>query len=402
MIYRLYLLKRLLEDMLIWPFIVLGTAKAKKAPLKESYEIYFFFPFYHTGGAEKVHAQIAQAFRGRKVIIIFTRKSHNEGFRELFTASGQTVLDISAYSDNKRRYWDNLVWRGLVAQHINNQADKPVVFNGQCNFGYKVSPWINKDIRQLELIHSFNSFSQIRIPFLPFYHKTVMISQKAISDHREQYKRLGIPEYMAQRILYIRNGIPIPNDVVPKVFSGMKLTVLYAGRGTPEKRVHLVARIALACRAEKLPVEFTFLGDVRPYLDDNLAEAGKFLGNISEQEKVDSIYRQSDILIITSSEEGFPMVVMEAMARGCIILATPVGDLPAHVHQNRQGFLFSSITDEEKIITEAVVFLKKLLSDRALGNIISTDNIAYAREHFGLHTFEDAYRSLIDSAKNRN
>jgi L-malate glycosyltransferase len=401
MIYRLYLLKRLLEDFLIWPFILLGTAKAKKTPLRESYEIYFFFPFYHTGGAEKVHAQITQAFRGRKAIIIFTRKSHNDGFREAFTASGHTVLDISAYTDNKRRYWNNLVWRGLVAEHINNQADKPVVFNGQCNFGYKISPWINKDIRQLELIHSFNSFSQIRIPFIPFYRKTVMISQKAISDHQEQYKRLGIPENMAKRILYIRNGIHIPTDITPKVFSGKKMGVLYAGRGTPEKRVDIVARIALLCKAEKLPIDFTFLGDVLPYLDISLSEAGNFPGNISDQEKVESFYRQSDILIITSSEEGFPMVVMEAMARGCIILATPVGDLPAHIHQSRQGFLFSTVTDEEKIISEAIGFLKKLLSDRVLSNIISRDNIAYARENFGLHNFEEAYQHLFDSAKNR-
>ena len=164
---------------------------------------------------------------------------------------------------------------------------------------------------------------------------------------------------MAQRILYIRNGIQIPIDVTPKVFSGKKLTVLYAGRGTPEKRVHLVARIALLCKLEKLPIDFTFLGDVRPYLDNSLAEAGNFVGNISDQEKVESIYRQSDILIITSSEEGFPMVVMEAMARGCIILATPVGDLPAHIHQSRQGFLFSTVTDEEKITSvPKYIFLK--------------------------------------------
>jgi glycosyltransferase involved in cell wall biosynthesis len=381
---------------------MIGKAKAKKNTLKESYEIYFFFPFYHTGGAEKVHAQIAQAFRGRKAIIIFTRKSHNEGFRQAFSQSGHTVLDISAYTDDKLKYWNNLIWRGLVAQHINNQAKKPVVFNGQCNFAYKCSPWIRKDVTQLELIHSFNSFSQIRIPFLPFYDKTVMISQKAISDHREQYKRIGVPETMISRIRHIRNGIPIPTDAEPKVFSGKKLDVLYAGRGTPEKRVHIVARIALQCKFEKLPVEFSFLGEVRPFLDEALAGAGRFLGNISDQDEVDKIFRRSDILVITSSEEGFPMVAMEAMSRGCIILATPVGDLPAHIHPGRQGFIFSDSEDEDKIIQDAVTFLKRLLSDRALSHIISTNNIAYAREHFGLPTFEEAYRQLIDSANNRN
>ena len=400
MIYRLYLLKRLLEDLILWPFILFGTAKAKKTPLKESYDIFFFFPFYHTGGAEKVHAQIAYAFSGKKAIIIFTRKSHNEGFRQLFIDSGHKVLDISAYTDNKSKYWNNLVWRGLVSEHINNQPVKPVVFNGQCNFAYKCSPWIKRDIPQLELIHSFNSFSQIRIPFLPFYRKTVMISQKAISDHRKQYQRIGVPEFYGSKIQYIRNGIPLPENPVPKIFPGIKLNVLYAGRGTPEKRVYLVARIAQQCRSEKLPIDFSYLGEVKPFLEKKLTDTGTFLGNISNSEEVNNIYRNADVLIITSSEEGFPMVVMEAMSFGCIILATPVGDLPVHLQNEQQGFLFSSIEDEEKIISEAIEYGKILLHNPSLCMKISADNIVYAREHFGLSKFEESYRHLVNSVKN--
>lgn len=400
MIYQLYLLKRLLEDLILWPFILFGTAKAKKTPLKEAYDIFFFFPFYHTGGAEKVHAQIASAFKDRKAIIIFTRKSHNEGFRQLFINSGHKVLDISSYTDDKKKYWNNLVWRGLVSEHINNQAVRPVVFNGQCNFAYKCSPWIKRGIPQLELIHSYNSFSQIRIPFLPFYRKTVMISQKAISDHRQQYQRIGIPEEYDRNIQFISNGIPLPENQAPKVFTGIKLKVLYAGRGTPEKRVYLVARIAKQCRAEKRPIDFFYLGDIKPFLEEELTDTGTFLGNISNSEEVDDAYRNADVLIITSSEEGFPMVVMEAMSFGCIILATQVGDLPVHIQNEQQGFLFSTIEDEEKIISEAIEYAKKLLADPALCTKISTDNISYAGKHFGLHKFEEAYQQLVHSVKN--
>jgi len=400
MIYRLYLLKRFLEDLIIWPFVIIGTAKAKQTPLKEEYEIYFFFPFYHTGGAEKVHAQIAEAFRGKKAIIIFTRKSHNNGFRQLFINSGHTVLDISPYTDDKRKYWNNLVWRGLVSEHINNQSVNPVVFNGQCNFAYKCSPWIKRNIPQLELIHSYNSFSQIRIPFLPFYRKTIMISQKAMHDHKQQYQRIGIPEDFYQKIQYIPNGIALPEALAPKVFPSKKLTVLYAGRGTPEKRVYLVARIAKQCLLENLPIEFSYMGEVKPFLDAALTDTGTFFGNISNQEDVNNIYKNADVLIITSSEEGFPMVVMEAMSFGSIILATPVGDLPVHIQHEKRGFLFSTVLDEEKIITEGIVYLKKLLLNPALCDKISSENIVYAREHFGLRTFEEAYRQLVDSEKN--
>jgi hypothetical protein len=41
------------------------------SPLKKEYRVFFFFPFYHTGGAEKVHAQIANATGGNDCIIFF-------------------------------------------------------------------------------------------------------------------------------------------------------------------------------------------------------------------------------------------------------------------------------------------------------------------------------------------
>ena len=90
------------------------------------------------------------------------------------------------------------------------------------------------------------------------------------------------------------------------------------------------------------------------------------------------------------------MVVMEAMARGCIILATPVGDLSVHIMQGINGFLFSQISDEQKIIREAVEIINKLQSDPSLLMAISSANIKYAREHFGLVSFEKHYQKLFD------
>lgn len=227
-----------------------------------------------------------------------------------------------------------------------------------------------------------------------------MISQKAISDHRQQYQRIGVPEGYGQKIQYIRNGILLPANPAAKQFPGIKLSVLYAGRGTPEKRVYLVAGIAKQCRLENLPIKFLYMGEVRPFLEEKLFDAGTFLGNISNTEEVNNIYRNTDVLIITSSEEGFPMVVMEAMSFGCIILATPVGDLPVHIRNEKQGFLFSTASDEEKIIAEGIVCLKMLLYNPAMCDEISNQNIVYAQEHFGLRTFEETYQKLYDSEKN--
>jgi len=101
--------------------------------------------------------------------------------------------------------------------------------------------------------------------------------------------------------------------------------------------------------------------------------------------------------LITSSEEGFPMVVMEAMAMGCIIVATPVGDIPVHVRPGINGFLFAQVNDEKQIVIEGVEIIGKLLSDPALCAAISANNIKYASEHFGLAIFEKNYQELFDN-----
>ena len=397
MLYRLLILKRMVEDLFLLPFVWWGRMIAKPLSPGEEYDIFFFFPFYHIGGAEKVHAQIAAAMRNRKAVIFFTRKSSNAFFLEDFKSSGHRIIDISAFTDNKWKYWNNLVYRGIISSYINQQQKKKVVFNGQSNFGYKVSRWINEDIPQVELIHSLSSFSYIRIPFLPFYRETVMISRNRINDHLELYQKFGIPESFRQKIKYIINGIPLPENIPVKMFSGATLNLLYAGRDTKEKRVHLVREIGKACEQKGLPFSITYMGDVSGVIPDQGKEKARFYGNVSDMSLINNIYLEADVLLITSSEEGFPMVVMEAMARGCIILATPVGDIPVHVQQGINGFLFSEVKDEQKIIEEAVYLVKKLLSDPLLCMAISANNIKYAKEHFGLTIFEKNYQQLFDN-----
>lgn len=368
---------------------------AWRHPLEGHYEIFFFFSFYHIGGAEKVHASIAKALRHEKGIIFFTRTSHNDLFLEDFKASGHRIIDISRFTDNKWMYWKNIIYRGLISGYINSQPGKKIVFNGQSNFGYKLSRWINRDIPQIELIHSLSNFSYIRIPFLPFYRSTIMISKNRIDDHMALYKRYGIPEKYPDKIEYIINGISLPDNPVPRQFTGKELSLLYVGRDTPEKRVHLVRDIAGASRKAGLPVTLTYTGDVSSVIPKT--DEARFYGNVGVEKQMDEIYRASDVLLITSSEEGFPMVVMEAMARGCIILATPVGDIPLHIQSGINGFLLSQVSNEPMIVEDAVKIIKKMLADPDLCAFISAMNIKYAAEHFGLVTFEKNYQELFDN-----
>lgn len=392
--YRLLLLKRVIEDVIMFPFIFVGRMKASRRPLQKDYRIFFFFPFYHTGGAEKIHSMIANAIGGSDCIIFFTRRSGDNTFLKSFQNSGCEIRDISKYTDNKWKYFDNLIYRGIVSAYINRQQHAPVVFNGQCNFGYKISPWIKKSIRQIELIHSLNSFSYIRIPFLPFIHKTVMISKRRIAEHVKLYKRYSIPSEFAQRIVYIPNSSEFDNiTILQKDFSNFR--VLYVGRGTSEKRVHLVAEIAKEVHAKDNSIQFIIAGDVSGAVNEKKFPFIKFMGNVADAQELKQLYISSSIVLITSSTEGFPLAVIEGMAYGCAIIATPVGDIPEHVRQNENGFLFSTVENEQQIIDEGANFILQLKQDAELLKKMGENNIRYAQEHFSYERFAKAYQEVL-------
>ena len=371
---------------------MLGRLIAFLKPIGKEYSIWFFFPFYHIGGAEKVHAQVAQAVGGKDCIIFFTRRSHNDLFRPAFEQSGCEIKDISSFTDNKWLYFLNLIYRGIITGYINRQKQSPVTINGQCNFGYKISPWIKKEIHQIELIHSFNSFSYIRIPFLPFITETVMISKNRIADHITFYQKVDIPAAFAEKIHYIPNAVRLPSILTEK--GSKPFTVLYVGRGGAEKRLHLIMTIASQLHSLDPDIQFEILGDVSEVVKQDNYPFIHFHGNQSNEKKIASIYARAHVLVLTSSTEGFPLVVIEAMAQGSAIIATAVGDIPLHVHGGENGFLFSSVIDEATITEEGVKQIRFLKENRQKWEAISKTNISYASHNFGIEKFNASWNQL--------
>jgi len=57
------------------------------------------------------------------------------------------------------------------------------------------------------------------------------------------------------------------------------------------------------------------------------------------QTDMPSVYPAMDILVMPSLEEGLPMTLLEAMASGVPVIATPVGHIPRIVRDGETGFL---------------------------------------------------------------
>jgi len=71
----------------------------------------------------------------------------------------------------------------------------------------------------------------------------------------------------------------------------------------------------------------------------SLEEQVTLLGQV-ERENINSLYDRADVVVLTSRSEGIPLVLMEAMARGKIVLAPAITGIPELVTAGETGFLY--------------------------------------------------------------
>jgi glycosyltransferase involved in cell wall biosynthesis len=98
--------------------------------------------------------------------------------------------------------------------------------------------------------------------------------------------------------------------------------------------------------ARKLPeVRFTLVGAAQPsYLARLRERLDACSGNVSllgprPRSEVMELYRRADLFVLPTYREGFPNVILEAMAAGLPIVATPVGAIPDAVRDGEEGLL---------------------------------------------------------------
>lgn len=175
--------------------------------------------------------------------------------------------------------------------------------------------------------------------------------------------------------------------------------VLLPAIAYPHKR-HVDVLDALSRLADDLPdlsVVFTGgPGPETPALDEHAQSLGLShrvhrLGRVSEAE-LDALYRSAAATVFPSTYEGFGNPALEAMARGCPVVATDAASIPEVVGE--AGILVSPKSPDE-----LAAAIRRLLSDKELEATLRAAGPARA-EHFGWKSAGEAliaaYRDALD------
>ena len=371
-----------------------GMLLGSLLPIRNPSGLFFFFPFFHVGGAERVHADIVSAVADRTPWVFFTNRSANGAFRHLFDGKGTLVHLWPLMSHIVSRH----LATGFLASTINRQRPC-LVFGANSPFFYGMLPYLKGGVRRIDLLHAFGGgLEEVSLPHVELLDQRIVINRKTVDDLRTQYRLNHLPLSLLDAVRVIENKVEVP-DAAPLKGEGGALRALYVGRGSAEKRVHIVGAVARLSRERDPDICFTLVGDqlsnaVQP--DDR--RYCRFTGEIHSYEAICDIYRDSDAILLTSSSEGFPMVVMEAMAHGVVPICTDVGGISVHIRHGVNGFLVPGDLEEEQIAESFAQILVRLQGDRKLLERMSLSAYECSMTNFSGAAFCSSYRSLFEPA----
>jgi len=218
-----------------------------------------------------------------------------------------------------------------------------------------LAAFIRGNIRTIHLVHSIATAPQKL--FLPMEWLIDRIVERgvyfvavsdAVSKSLHDIRKLRVP------VTTISNGLLVAPRPVPPLCE-TQLEFLQVGYldSVKNQKFSLVALGILAKKGIK-SIRITFAGieTEKGYLS-SMKVLAKQLG-VEDQiyfagfvRDIQSLYQKYDAVLLTSTVEGMPMCILEAMRAGRAVLATSVGGVPEMVEHLQTGYLLSGRDPEE-------------------------------------------------------
>jgi N-acetyl-alpha-D-glucosaminyl L-malate synthase BshA len=213
---------------------------------------------------------------------------------------------------------------------------------------------------------------------------------------------IALTEHMKQKMIELFGRercdiFVIPNGIDYEFFSsylekqssvasepkGNRKVVLYIGRLEPVKGVRYLVQAMGILRDRGLRnAKLLIVGDgsEKKYLEELVKKLGLedyvvFAGKVPH-EKIPEYMALADVFVLPSLSEGFPLVVVEAMAMGLPVIASRVRGLPWIIRNGQNGFLVEPCNPRD--IAEKIILL---LTNDYLRAYMSKRNIEEARKY---------------------
>ena len=213
-----------------------------------------------------------------------------------------------------------------------------------------------------------DEFAGARALFGALVHASLRLADAVVVLSRAQQEafRARLPR---QPVEVVPNGIdcaPYTRYNRAAADPGAPLRLIYFGRLAPAKGLLETIEALRIARSHGVAARLVLAGSgpeeprLRQYVRDaGLARDVAFVGPAYGNHKAE-LLAQADVLVLASYGEGLPYSLLEAMAAGCVPIATPVGAIPDVVSEGEHGLLVAP-RDAQAV----ALAISRLAEDRA-------------------------------------
>jgi len=170
-----------------------------------------------------------------------------------------------------------------------------------------------------------------------------------VSEYNKQYILEHYPHVNPEKVVVSRLGVEIADCIDTSATSAKtqaEFTLLAVGRLHPVKDHAFLVRACAQFDTNSVNFKCLIAGDgpEKRRLELLIQQGGleeriTLLGHVPRQQ-MNSLYDRAHVVVLTSRSEGIPLVLMEAMARGKVVLAPSITGIPELVIAGKTGFLY--------------------------------------------------------------
>ncbi len=249
--------------------------------------------------------------------------------------------------------------------------------------------------------------------FGPFKLRLVLTAEKVLSKFTHQL--LAVGEKVRQDLLNEKIGKPgkfgvmppglgigqLPNTKLARQafgFSTSKMHCAFIGRVTQVKRPDRFLDVVSEVKRRGLELDFFIAGD-----GELLEDCRKRITNeqlpvltLGWQSDIEKVLAATDIVVLTSDNEGTPLSLIQAGMAGLPVVTTRVGSIPEVVIDGKTGIITSFD------VLEIADALERLIKNATLRETMGDSAQNFTLANFGIqrlvHDHENLYKKLLGEA----
>ncbi len=360
-------------------------------------KILFLMSCMHAGGAERVASILSNAWvsHGDEVILAITVFNRGECFYPLLP--GVRLIYIADLVGNKDRTWLNSLNRLYAVRRliIKEHPDVIVSFLHFVNVATVIA---SIGLKIPTIICERNDPFAMSIPWWERFQcrltyplaDALMVQTQALAT---QYASSGltlrrlriIPNPISEHMMNIQHQT---NDKAIKRLLGV-------GRLWDQKQFCVLIKIfaSLAKRYADWSLRIVGQGYLHAALQKQIIDLGleKRIELVGQKENIEKELAEADAFVLTSKHEGFPNVLLEAMAAGlpCVTFDCPSG--PREISMDGQMALLVPLNDEHSL----GVALERIMSDAGLRESLGKRAKSSVIERYALDKILEQWNSLF-------